>query len=159
MKKDELIGALHDVRRQFLEAIAGLDEEALSQPGVTGTWSIRDVIAHLNMWESETVTLLFQARQGQKPTTVHFQPVSDDEQNAKWHEITKERTVPQVLNDFEGVRKQTLRRLGDFRDAELENKGQFPWLKNHSLGELVWDYTGAHEKQHAEMIEQWKKRS
>ena len=159
MKKDELVDALNDARRRFLEAIAGLDDATLSMPGVTGDWSIKDVIAHLNMWESETVTMLFQTRQGQKPTTVHFRQVSDDEQNEAWYALTKDRTVTQILNDFEGVRKQTLRRIGEFRPVELEKKGYFPWLKDRSLAELVWDYTGAHEESHAEMIERWKNRS
>jgi len=157
MNKAELIAALQDARAQFRDAIAGLKDADLTQPGVTGDWSIKDVVAHLNLWEGETVTLLFQARQGQTPTTVHFKQVSDDEQNAIWMEMTRDRTAAQVLNDFDAVRKQTLRRLGEFRDAELEKKGHYAWLKNHSLGELVWDYTGAHEIAHAEMIRQWKK--
>ena len=38
------------------------------QPGVVGQWSLKDILVHLTLWEAELVTLLFQARQGQKPS-------------------------------------------------------------------------------------------
>ena len=74
MTKDELLDALEEERENFMEAIAGLSDEELEQPGASGEWSVKDVLSHLSMWEAELIKLLWQARKGQKPTTIHFSP-------------------------------------------------------------------------------------
>ena len=37
------------------DAYAGLSEAELLQPGVTGTWSVKDIIAHVTWWEEEAL--------------------------------------------------------------------------------------------------------
>jgi hypothetical protein len=39
----------------FPDSYAGLSEAELLEPGVVGTWSVRDVIAHVTTWEEEAL--------------------------------------------------------------------------------------------------------
>jgi signal transduction histidine kinase len=51
-------------------ALAGLDETQLLAAGACGTWSIKDVLAHLTACEAELVAGLSKARRGQSPGQV-----------------------------------------------------------------------------------------
>src|SRR5436305_15293199 len=42
----------------FNESYAGLSDAQLMKPGVTGDWSVRDILAHVSTWEEEALTHL-----------------------------------------------------------------------------------------------------
>lgn len=157
MNKVDLLETLEATRQTFHHAIEGLSDEQLTQPDLIDRRSIRDIIFHLTRWEGETVTLLFQARQGAKPNMLHFQKNDEDELNLAWQLESQNRPLDLVMSDFEGVRKQSLRRVAEFSDEELDKKGYFPWLKNHSLSELIISYVVMHEQEHAAQILTWRK--
>jgi hypothetical protein len=52
---------------EFEESYAGLSRSELLTPGVTGTWSVRDIIAHITWWEEEAIEHLPLVRQGGRP--------------------------------------------------------------------------------------------
>lgn len=158
MTQDEILDALEDQREAFLEAIDGLSDEQLEQPGVIGDWSIKDIMFHLTMWESELVKLLWQAAQGVQPTTVHFSKVSVDERNAAWSALTRDRSLEQVIDDFAGVRKQTSRRLAAFKDKDLQDPKRYPWLKDHPLWVWIAEDSFKHEAEHTAQIIQWRQK-
>jgi hypothetical protein len=158
MNKDEILDALEDEREKFLEAIDGLSDEDMQAPGVVGEWSIKDILSHLNAWEAELVRLLWQAKGGQRPTTVHFSDLSVDERNAQWHEANRARPLERVLADFEAVRKQTLRRVDEFSDEALNDPQRYPWLKGYPLWEWVANDSFKHEAEHAAQIMEWRAR-
>jgi len=68
----DLIQSLKESHRSMLDFVESLSADQRLQPGTCGVWSVKDVLAHLLLWESETIKLLFQARQGIKPSTVHL---------------------------------------------------------------------------------------
>lgn len=51
----------------FLESYAGLPDERLMEPGVTGDWSVKDVLAHVTTWEEEALKHLPLIIAGGKP--------------------------------------------------------------------------------------------
>lgn len=156
MNKDEILDALEDTRENFLDAIEGLDEDDLQEPGVNGEWSVKDILIHLSTWEAELVKLLWQARQGIQPTTVHFSSIDVDQQNEAWFEAYRHRPIGRVLADFEGVRKQTVRRVDSFSEVDLTNPERFNWLKGHPLWEWIAGDSFEHEAEHLEQIRYWR---
>jgi len=157
MDKKTLFEALQRSRERLLRAIEGLEPDLLTQPGAVGIWSVKDVLAHLAMWEAETVTLLYQMRQGIKPSTLHFKSFDTDRQNALWHEKSKDRPWERVWADFQGVRVQTLRRLEAFTEPELSAPTRFPWLRK-GLADFVYEWVVQHEEEHAADLEAWRRR-
>lgn len=156
MDKKALLESLHESHLALLEAVEGLNEEQLSHPGVCGDWSIKDILAHLLMWEAETIKLLFQAQQGKTPLTVHFSQISDDEQNAIWYQQTKNRPLQAVWDDFLAIRAQTIRRVDAFSDEQLNNPKLFPWLKGKKLTEVIKHSILEHDEEHRHQIETWR---
>ncbi len=41
--------------RAFRESYAGLSDSQLTEAGVTGKWSVKDIIAHVTWWEEEAL--------------------------------------------------------------------------------------------------------
>jgi hypothetical protein len=156
MTQDEILDALEDQREAFLEAIDGLSDEQLEQPGVVGQWSIKDIMFHLTLWEAELVKLLWQAVQGVQPTTAHFSKTPVDELNAAWSAQFPGRTLEQVIDDFAGVRKQTSRRVTAFKDADLASSQRYPWQKGYPLWVWIAEDSFKHEAEHTAHIRQWR---
>ncbi len=84
MIRDELIDKLEKSREAFLELVEDIDDAAMVEVLTKDQWSIKDILAHLARWEAELVKLLWQLRQGQRPTTAHFMGDTIDATNARW---------------------------------------------------------------------------
>ena len=157
MKKSVLKTQLSESREKLLKAIDGLFDEQLLEAGVVGDWSIKDILFHLTMWEAETIKLLWQISQETPPTTLHFADISLEETNAEWTAQAETRTLDQVLDDFDGVRRQMIRRVDAFKDSDLENPERYPPLRGKPLWKWVASATFEHEAEHLEQIEAWRK--
>jgi len=157
MTRQEVLDALRASRADLLEAIAGLSPEQLLQPGVIERWSVRDVLQHLSLWEAELVRLLAHVEQGRRPTgeALSRRPNFADI-NARWHAETKDRPLEDVLQDFHGVRRQTMRRIDSLTDEDLSRVRPEAWLHGNPLWRWVADYTFEHEREHTEQVRAWR---
>jgi hypothetical protein len=154
MTKDELIDNMEKSRENFLELLEDLDDTAMEELLTQDQWSIKDILAHLARWEAELVKLLWQLRQGQRPTTVHFMGETVDEKNSRWKEEDRSRSLERILADFHGVRNQTIRRLEAFTDHELSDANRYPWLNGKALWEWVAADSYEHETEHIPMLQE-----
>jgi len=67
VKKQQLVQKLEDSWFAFEQSYAGLSPEQMLMPGVTGVWSIKDILAHVNTWEAESVKHLPEILEGRRP--------------------------------------------------------------------------------------------
>jgi hypothetical protein len=155
MKKDEVSEALETERELMLDLIDELDDEVIETGEVMPGWTTKDLLVHLTLWEAELVKLLWQAKQGARPTTIHMQQYSVDEVNQRWHSAMRDRPLDLVLNDYHSVRKQTLRRLESFSDRDLTDPQRYPWLKGEPLWQWIASDSFEHEAEHRQVIEDW----
>ncbi|MCI0521901.1 MAG: ClbS/DfsB family four-helix bundle protein [Chloroflexi bacterium] len=156
MNKEELLGRLEEGRESFLEAIEGLGEEVMLEVGAMGAWTLKDMLSHLTRWEAELVRMLWQAKQGERPTTLLNGPADYDEINARWQTEDRERDLEQILQDFHGVRAQTMRRVEELSESDLGDAGRFPWMKGHALWEEVAEICLDHEREHEAQARAWR---
>lgn len=156
MEKIELLTALDESREHFLETIDDLPDSALLESGVNDQWSIKDILAHLAMWEAELVKLLWQTKQGKTPNTAHFISDSVDELNAKWYQLNRERTLERILEDFHGVRNQTIQWVEDFSENDLLDTNSFDWLDGTPLWQWIANDSYEHEGEHGAQIRTWR---
>lgn len=61
MNKREFLETLRSVRTQWEELLVEVGKEHMQEPGVEGSWSVKDIIAHVTWPEREMVAIL-QAR-------------------------------------------------------------------------------------------------
>jgi hypothetical protein len=154
---DEISKSMGVSRQKFLDAIEGLSDKALQEPGVVGDWSVKDILIHINLWEAEMIKLLFQVRKGQRPDHADITAADVDRINAEWQQENRLRPLDQVMADFHDVRKQTLRQLENFSDEELSQPGRFPGLGENPLKEWIAGDSYVHETEHADQVLAWRK--
>jgi hypothetical protein len=114
-----------------LQDIQDTGEEHLTQPGVAGEWSIKDIVAHLTGWRRRSVAR-FQAALRHEPQPAPPWPANlqeDDEINAWIYAANRDRSVSEVLSDSRAVFEQLVETLGAFSEADLNDPARFPWLE------------------------------
>ncbi len=67
MKRQQLLEKVERAWTDFQESYAGLSEEQMLEPGVSGDWSVKDSIAHVTWWEQEALKYLPLILKGERP--------------------------------------------------------------------------------------------
>lgn len=106
----KLLAKLDAAWTEFQESYAGLSDEQLLQPGVTGEWSVRDAIAHVTWWEEEALRHLPAILDGGRPPRYSETYGGIDAFNAQMTERKRERSLADVRGHF----AETHRRLVDY---------------------------------------------
>lgn len=158
--RDELLARIRAARQELLDAIDAFPPEQRELPCVLGEWSLKDTLVHLNYWGGQLVTLLYQLRSGAPLTTLTIDPLLDvDALNRRWHLQGKDRPWDLAWADFSGVHTQTLRRVAEFSDEELNNPHLNPKLRRQPLWRWIAADTCEHEAEHARTIRAYLEQS
>lgn len=156
MTGTELLRALADARAEVEAALAGLDETQLLTADTCGTWSIKDVLAHLAACEAELVSGLARIRRGQSPGKVFYTDAEIQTQNETWHAENRDRPLDAILADFHGVRRQLIRQLESLSDQDLN--APRPWYQQGNIADWVQAESVAHDRGHGLELAEWRRR-
>jgi uncharacterized protein (TIGR03083 family) len=155
MKKAEVLEKIRSGRERMEAAIAGLDEAEMAQPGVVGNWSVKDLLAHVTVWEAELVTALWYTTLGRRPRLADIRDV--DAWNARRYEENKDRPLDRILGDFRGVYEQLLQRVERLSDDELNDPRRYDWTRGRPMLEVIAENSYDHEAEHTAQIEAYRK--
>lgn len=97
MKKEQLIGKIDVTWSALQESYAGLSEAQMSEPGVTGEWSVKDILAHVTTWEEEALHHLPGILAGQRPPRYSVLYGGIDAFNALKTEENRQRQLADVM--------------------------------------------------------------
>lgn len=153
MNKQELISIIERENAQLEALIGTLGADQALTPRRIGDWSIKDTLAHLAMWTSRSISVLYQAEQGQAPADIDAMFDAYETLNAADYESQKDRSYDRVVSDLRGTRRQLLRRLSGWSEADLADKALFSWLRGKSMAEYLEDEVD-HSAAHRKLIEQ-----
>jgi hypothetical protein len=106
----KLLNKLDAAWVEFQESYAGLSDEQLLKPGVTGNWSVRDLIAHVRWWEEEALKHLPLILEGGRPPRYSETYGGIDAFNALMTEQKRDLS----LADLRGQCEDTHRRLVNY---------------------------------------------
>lgn len=155
MTKQELLDEIRQARATMLKALDGLPNDAMLRPGVVGMWSVKDVLAHLSIWQSELITALDHVDRPER--TPHVVEIEDiDEFNEEQYRANVRRPLDVILEDFEGVHKHLIKAIEEIDEKTLNNGRKFPWMEGEPLWYLIAENGYWHEQEHAEEILQWR---
>ena len=134
MKKSELLNELQEEYQQWKALLDQIGPARMDLPGVTGHWSIKDIVAHLTGWRRRTVARLQAAQRGEPepppPWPANLQ--TDDEINAWIYESNHERSVGEVLDESHQVFQQLLTAVEGLPDKVLMDVQHYlPWLEGN----------------------------
>ncbi len=148
MDRSQLLKRLDQDWQAFKKSYAGLSDAELMEPGVTGDWSVRDIIAHVTWWEQEALTHLPLILDGGKPPRYSVTYGGIDAFNAQTLEQKRHLSLAEVLRQQD----ETHRRLIDFIQRVPEEQ----FIRETRFRRRLRLDTYSHYPQHAEAIRQWR---
>jgi hypothetical protein len=148
MSRAQLLQRLERAWAEFRESYAGLSDAELMAPGVTGAWSVRDIIAHVTWWEEEALAHLPVVLAGGRPPRYSVTHGGIDAFNAKMTEQRRGWSLAQVRARQDDVH----RRLVAFveRAPADQTAGDTRFRRRLRLD------TYGHYPKHARAIRSWR---
>ena len=108
MDRDRLLKRVDEAWVAFRRSYSGLSRSQMSEPGVTGAWSVRDILAHVTTWEEEALRHLPVVLKGGRPPRYSALYGGIDAFNALMTERKKRLPFREVLRQQEETHRRLL---------------------------------------------------
>lgn len=144
----QLLQRLDQAWTALAASYAGLSESEMLEPGAAGTWSVRDIIAHVTWWEEEALQHLPTILAGRRPPRYSVTYGGIDAFNAQMAEQRRELTLAEVLRQ----RDDTHRRLVDYVRRAPEDQ----LVRETRFRRRLRLDTYGHYPEHAAAIQKWR---
>ena len=161
MDKQTFLETLESERAQWEALVAQVDEGRMAQPGFAGEWSLKDVIAHLAMYEEWTINEIQRALRGEQPEwDPELTRLSDDERNAILYEQQRGRTLVDTLAFSRQTHQHLLETIQALADDEFNSSDGLggrlhPFWAGRPLWEGLLGNTSEHYRQHLPDLKRW----
>ena len=149
-RRQRLLDRLDQAWGAFKDSYAGLTDRQLLEPGVTGMWSVRDVIAHVTTWEEEALKHLPLVLTGERPPRYSTAYGGIDAFNAQATTRKRNLSLAEVLRQGDTVHQRLVDFVENAPEDQLGSETRF-------RSRLRLDTYG-HYAKHAEAIRKWRGR-
>lgn len=152
----ELIGKVNTERSTWQGLLEQIDPEKMHESGVSGEWSLKDVIAHITWHENEMVNMV----QNHVLKGSDLWELITDERNAVIQEENRHKSLEQVMEESDQIHQQLMELLPTLSDEDLINPDNFtgmppdwqPWT-------ILADNTYEHYQHHIKDLKRWIKKT
>jgi hypothetical protein len=148
MNRQQLLAKLDDAWEALADSYAGLTDAQLVAPGVTGDWSVKDILAHVTIWEEQALEHLPTLARGERPPRYADTHGGIDAFNAKSMAARMDLPLRTVLQQHEETHAQLVDYLQGVPEALFVRETPF-------RRRLRWDTYG-HYARHAQTIRAWR---
>jgi hypothetical protein len=150
LDRSQLLRRLDTAWQAFTSTYAGLSGSELLEPGVTGSWSVRDIVAHVTTWEEEALQYLPLILEGGKPPRYSATYGGIDAFNARMTEQKRGLSLAEVLRQ----QAETHQRVIDLIERVPEDQITIETRFRRRLRLDAYH----HYPQHGEAIRSWRER-
>ena len=150
MDRQRLLKRLDTAWRAFKESYAGLSEAQLVEPGVSGVWSVRDIVAHVTTWEEEALKHLPSILEDRRAPRYSVVYGGIDAFNAQMTRLKGGLSLAEVFRQLDEVHQRVIDMIERAPESHLISEGRF-------RRRLRLD-TYTHYPKHAQAIRRWRAR-
>jgi hypothetical protein len=122
---NQILEKLDKAWKDFEESYAGLSNEELMIPDVTGKWSVRDIIAHVTWWEEESLKHMPVVLEGGKPERYSDKYGGIDDFNAIMTVKRSGLSLEEVLKQHDDVHAQLVEYVRAAPEDEFARETRF----------------------------------
>ena len=130
--------------RGLMDALAGIPEERLTEPGVVGDWSVKDLLGHVAVWDAHAVAAVRRFLAGEAPGRVNWEALNEREAAAR-----ADRSLAEQRSEMEVAHERVRSLVRDLRPSDLDLPGV-----RHRLAVDTYE----HYDEHAAEIRAWRER-
>lgn len=154
--KAHILLELRSARAEWDALMTEVGEERMLQPGATGEWSVRDVIAHLTSFDRWFVSASEAQFRGEPPPMDGTEWLSWDERNAIHHQRTLHLPLTDVLRQSREVYQRLLEAIEQHSEDFLTQPQTIPGAPQpvHIWEQLAGNHY-EHYRLHAGWIREW----
>ncbi len=150
MTKDQLLKKIENAWQEFTAAYDGLSKTQMLQPDVTGNWSVKDIIAHVTLWEGEALKHLPDIVKGKTPPKYSVTHGGIDAFNALMTERKRDLPLAEILKEQQKMHLGLLVYVSTLPDEVFATDTK-------ARRRIRLDCYG-HYPIHAKAIREWRKR-
>jgi hypothetical protein len=150
VNRQQLLNRLDAAWVAFQASYAGLSSARLVEPGVTGDWSVKDIIAHVTWWEEEALRHLPLIIAGGRPPRYSVAYGGIDTFNAMMAERKRELSLSDVLTQQDDTHRRLIDFIRSVSDDQFTRETRF-------RRRLRLD-TYSHYPIHSKAIGEWRQR-
>jgi len=149
MTREQVLKRLNEAWLALKESYAGLPDWLLLEPGVTGKWSVRDILAHITTWEEEALKHLPLILKGGTPPRYSAKYGGIDAFNALMTKQKAGLTLSDVLNQMDEIHARLIDYVRGAPEEQFTRETRF-------RRRLRLD-TYSHYPNHAKAIQKWRR--
>jgi hypothetical protein len=151
VKRQQLLDKFDKAWATFKESYVGLTDEQMLVPGVTGEWSVRDILAHISWWEEEALKYLPHLVRGERLPRYSVLYGGIDAFNAQMTEEKRHLTLSEVLRQLDDTHRRLIAYVESVPEEQYASETPF----RHRLRLDTY----GHYPIHARAIREWRERS
>jgi hypothetical protein len=112
-------------------------------------WSVKDVLAHISVWESRCATWLEAAARGETADRPEVKDV--DASNARDYAAAKGQSLSDVLAASRAAHAAMLRSVDALSEADLADEKRFGW----PTWQMASSNSDEHYREHIDQVQAW----
>ena len=148
MKRQQLLQKLQQAWAEFKASYAGLSAAQMTTPGVSGDWSVKDILAHVTWWEAEALKHLPLIIEGSQPPRYATQYGGIDAFNALMTERKQNLSLADILQQQEDTHRQLIEYIQGVPEEQFTRETRF----RHRLRLDTY----SHYPLHTKAIQEWR---
>lgn len=148
-EKTTLLGEAETEFTRFKRALDGLDETKMREIWL-GTWSARDIVAHISGWHREMRPVLERLARGERPVPEGVSYDDVDAWNARFADAKKSAATADILSELEASHAAFMRAAA----AVPEER----YVPGKTAYKIVDFNSRHHYQEHGGQIEAWRGR-
>jgi hypothetical protein len=156
--KKQLLQRIQKTRAPLDALLLQMTEEQMLQPGVEGSSSVKDLLAHITAWEQYSIRRLQAAsRDGIAEVYVVEQGEPDDTDAVNALIFARNTRLPlhQVLSDFQSSLHGVLQAVDALSEKDLFDPQGLAQVFGHPVERIIGSDTFYHYPEHIESIRMW----
>jgi hypothetical protein len=142
--KEQIITVLRGEFNRWEHLLAGLSEEQIAAANRIAEMSIKDIVAHLTVWQQINVARLEAAQQNKEPEYPKWHPEFDPESkeelatiNAMIYETRHRQPWLEVHREWKERFLRFLELAESIPEKDLMEVGKYPWLREYPLSAIL----------------------
>jgi hypothetical protein len=161
MTKAALLDTIATSYASWQALVDRVPRERMTEPGVAGAWSLKDVIAHLTVYERWTADQMEANLRGEPraPETTWGPPDGNtddmDARNAAYYRHYRDTPLDAVLAAAQQHHQRLLAVVAGMSEADLNDPQKFPWTIGQPAWQAVAGNSYGHYDDHREGLRVW----
>lgn len=156
MTREKLIKLVRDCWRDWQDVLNSVEPGYLATPGVSGRWSVKDVVAHVTWYEREMVGLL---RGRSLDSASPLWMLGNDERNQKVYEENRGRALDEVMEEAARIHAELMPLIEALAEEDLHEPSRLSMPPDWVPWQILRGSTYKHYEEHAQDLREWLERA